>query len=161
MKTLNIAVCTLIFLGIWLALPAQSNRDEYDVLKRFEIPESAVMMSNLTQVDSVFLQGGAPYTGFAYELYANRKHLRMITLLKGVQHGPMYLWYPDGSPQMSANYHQGRLHGRFLGWYQTGGVIYDMVINHGGFSGDYLYDADGSRESTDTPESEGEAVDND
>ncbi|MDP2173687.1 MAG: hypothetical protein Q8J62_07910, partial [Candidatus Cloacimonadaceae bacterium] len=120
MKTLGRTIIALIFISLCLSLSGQGARDEYDFLKRFGIPKSAVLVDNLNHADSVYLLRGAPYTGFAYEVYADRKPLRLITLLRGLQHGPMYLWYPDGSPQMSANYHRGRLHGRFLGWYHNG-----------------------------------------
>lgn len=70
----------------------------------------------------------------------------------------MYLWYPDGDPQMSATYRHGRLNGRFLGWYRNGRIIYDMAINQSGYVGDY-FSREGDSESEDSFEREGDASD--
>ncbi|HQO47009.1 MAG TPA: hypothetical protein PK617_02855, partial [Candidatus Cloacimonas sp.] len=73
----------------------------------------------------------------------------------------MLMWYPDGSPQMSANYVNGYLQGRFLGWYNNGSVIYDLMINKGTYAGDNLMDEDESRASSEIDIGEREGPDND
>ncbi len=148
-----------IFSALFGLLSAQSNRDEYEVLRHYELPDSAVSISDLSLAEGAYLLDGLPFTGLAFERYTNQKLLRVISLRDGIQHGPMYLWYPDGKPQMSTNYRHGRLHGRFLGWYMTGGIIYDMVINHGAYAGDFIEDE--TRRLEETADAEGEGADSD
>ncbi|MGC9361819.1 MAG: toxin-antitoxin system YwqK family antitoxin [Candidatus Syntrophosphaera sp.] len=136
-------------------LTAQSNNDEYRLMQDFSLHKSAIPFSELSLEDELFLKDGQPFTGMSYELFEEGKLSRVASFLKGKQDGPMYLWYPDGSPQMSANYRQGRLNGRFFGWYRNGNVIYDLVINEGGFAGDYVSDDDSRRLETEL-EAEGE-----
>jgi len=147
---------TLVFLSVMGMLAAQGSTDEYELVKTFVLPKIAVPIGEITLENEVWLKDGTPFTGIAYERFENGNLSRVMSLLRGLQQGPMYLWYPDGAPQMSANYRQGRLNGRFLGWYRHGGVIYDMVINQGGFAGDYLSRED-SQESDDFFEPEGDA----
>lgn len=147
---------TLAFFSVMGVLAAQSSTDEYELVKTFVLTKIAMPISEITLENEVWLMDGTPFTGIAYERFENGNLSRVISLLRGLQQGPMYLWYPDGAPQMSANYRQGRLNGRFLGWYRHGGVIYDMVINQGGFAGDYLSCED-SQESDDFFEPDGDA----
>ncbi|MBW6513161.1 MAG: hypothetical protein K0B87_00175 [Candidatus Syntrophosphaera sp.] len=148
-------IFSLIFVARIGLLAAQSNQAEYDLVKTFKLPQAAVPLSELNQKEEVYMKDGTPFTGIAYERFENKRLARLLSLYKGLQHGPMYLWYPDGSPQMSANYRQGRLNGRFLGWYRHGGVIYDMVINQTGYAGDYVSD-DETRRLTEGADSEGD-----
>lgn len=141
-------------------LAGQSNRDEFNLLKQYNLPESAIEFGRLEQTGETYYLDTKPFSGLAFEHYPNTRLLRVLSLKDGLQHGPMYLWYPDGTPQMSANYRAGRLFGRFLGWYANGGIIYDMVINNGGYAGDYIED-DGARSSEESADSEGETTDND
>lgn len=139
-------------------LAAQSNNDEYRMMQDFSLPKSAIPFSELSLEDELYLKDGQPFTGITYERFEEGKLSRVAGFLKGKQDGPMYLWYPDGSPQMSANYRQGRLNGRFFGWYRNGNVIYDLVINEGGFAGDYVSDEDSRRLETELEvEGEGDA----
>jgi antitoxin component YwqK of YwqJK toxin-antitoxin module len=144
-----------MFMAALGLLPAQSNRDEFNLLKQYELPSHAVELGQLRLEEGVHYQGSEPFSGIAYEAYPNRQLLRVVNLSAGLQHGPMYIWYPDGTPQMSANYRQGRLHGRFLGWYANGGIIYDMVINSGGYAGDFIED-DRAQAAEDTGDAERE-----
>ncbi|HPM04772.1 MAG TPA: hypothetical protein PL160_03550, partial [Candidatus Cloacimonas sp.] len=84
-----------------------------------------------------------------------------MELKAGKKHGLLLVWYPDGTPQMSVNYREGILHGRFLGWYNNGSVIYDMTLNNGTYAGDSMLDNDDSRSSSETDDSEREGPDND
>lgn len=139
---------------------AQSNRDEFRFLQSYAKPDTAVHSSQIVHQGDVYLRDGKPFTGLLYETFPGGKLSRVMALRDGAQHGPTYLWYPDGTPQMSANYSHGRINGRFLGWYANGGVIYDMVITGGGYAGDFIED-DGSRAPTDTVDTEREGTDND
>ena len=147
---------TLAFLSVMGMLAAQGSTDEYELVKTFVLPKIAVPIGEITLQNEVWLKDGTLFTGIAYERFENGNLSRVMSLLRGLQQGPMYLWYPDGAPQMSANYRQGRLNGRFLGGYRHGGVIYDMVINQGGLAGAYLSRED-SQESDDFYEPEGDA----
>ncbi|NLW18472.1 MAG: hypothetical protein GXY81_02150 [Candidatus Cloacimonetes bacterium] len=140
------------------ALNAQSNREEYELLKSFALPKAAIPASDITQLDGVWLKDGKAFTGIAFNRFENGQLSRVFSLLRGLQNGPMYLWYPDGAPQMSANYRQGRLDGRFLGWYHHGAIIYDMVINASGYAGDYI-ERDGGGDADDIFEREGDTAD--
>ncbi len=123
-----------------LGLSAQTGSEEFELVKSYVQPKSAVPIAELSLEDELYLQNGEPFTGVAYELFASRRLSRVLNLFEGRQQGPTYVWYPDGAPLMSAQYNQGRLQGRFLGWYQHGGVIYDMVINSAGYAGDFIGD---------------------
>jgi antitoxin component YwqK of YwqJK toxin-antitoxin module len=157
LRALSLVFIFGAMLGI---LFAQSNREEYDLVKNYSLPKQAVPVKELAQADSVWLRGSQPFTGFAFDRYNNGQLARIFACKDGLQEGLMYLWYPDGSPQMSANYRLGRLHGRFLGWYLNGGVIYDMVINHSGYAGDYIED-NGARVEEDTPDTDQEGNEQD
>ncbi len=148
----------LAFTGILALLSAQSNTEEYNLVKSFVLPRAAVPVSELTLENEVWLQDSQPFSGIAYELFESGRLSRVLSLFRGRQQGPMYLWYPDGAPQMSANYRQGRLNGRFLGWYRNGSVIYDMAINQGGYAGD-LMDRESEAGGEDIFEREGDAND--
>lgn len=146
----------LVLVSLVGVLSAQGNKDEYDLVKSFVLPSIAVPVGDLSLENEVWLKDGEPFTGIAFERFENGKLARVLSLFRGLQQGPMYLWYPDGAPQMSATYRQGRLNGRFLGWYRNGGVIYDMAINQSGYAGDYM-GREGDAESEDILELEGDA----
>jgi antitoxin component YwqK of YwqJK toxin-antitoxin module len=147
---------TLALVSILGLLAAQGNTDEYDLVKTFVLPKTAVPVSELTLSNESWSRDGELFTGIAFERFENGNLSRVLSLFRGLQQGPMYLWYPDGAPQMSAIYRQGRLNGRFLGWYRNGGVIYDMAINQSGYAGDYL-SREGGQEGEDIYEPEGDA----
>ncbi len=140
-------LAVLILMGA-SSLGAQSAKDEFTMLKGYTLPEQAVPMAQIVIQDSLAMKDGKPFSGIVWESYSNQKLQRVVHYKNGKQHGPMYVWYPDGTPQMSVNYSRGRLHGRFLGWYAHGGVIYDMAITAKGYGGD-LMDRDGSGEGDD------------
>lgn len=131
------------------ALFAQRTSEEYVALRRYSLPASAVEIDSLQVLEQVYYRQGSPFSGISFERYPGGMLQRVMHLRDGVKHGPLYIWYPDGSPQMSAWYVQGRLRGRFLGWYANGNVIYDMVIGPGGYNGDFMQDD--SRLSDDEP----------
>ena len=145
-------------------LYGQSAKDEFRLLKQYILPDTAVPMTEIVFKDSLATRGGTLFSGLAWEKYQNQKLQRVVYYSNGKQHGPMYVWYPDGTPQMSVNYARGRLHGRFLGWYANGGVIYDMAITSRGYGGDLMDDdgfaAGGDRED-DTPEGDYETNEGD
>ncbi len=145
----------LLFL-LTVALNAQANKEEYELLKNFALPKAAISASEIVQQDGIWFKDGKPFTGIAFDRFESGQLSRVFSLLRGTQNGPMYLWYPDGAPQMSANYRQGRLDGRFLGWYHHGSVIYDMVINASGYAGDYI-ERDGGADADDYFEREGDS----
>ncbi len=140
---------------------AQNISEEYSIVQRWSLPPNAMLLSELSLDDNVYSYQDQPFSGWVYEHYSNGRLQRAMSLLHGRQNGLMLLWYPDGKPQMSANYAAGYLHGRFLGWYNTGGVIYDMVINKGAYAGDSLLDNDDSRTAADSGDDEREGPDND
>lgn len=137
------------------ALAAQSNLEEYELVRSFVLPDSAVSFSLLDQQGEQWFRDGQPFSGIAFERFENGRLARLMQLRNGLQEGRSYLWYPDGAPQMSASYRAGRLNGRFLGWYRHGGVIYDMVINQSGYAGDYIED-DGSRSAEESGDADQE-----
>jgi antitoxin component YwqK of YwqJK toxin-antitoxin module len=151
-------VLVLLFASLLGALGAQTNKEEYGLLKSYILPEKAMPASELQVVSDTYLKDNEPFSGIAFERFENGRLSRVVSLFRGKQHGPMYLWYPDGAPQMSANYRNGKLHGRFLGWYRNGGIIYDMAINQDGYAGDYL-DTDEALLDDAGPENEGDAGD--
>jgi antitoxin component YwqK of YwqJK toxin-antitoxin module len=140
---------------------AENLSEEFLAVKNWVLPKDAVPMSDLKLENDLQMFKSKPFSGVAYEKYPKGQLLRVIHYLHGKQDGLMMLWYPDGTPQMSANYREGGLHGRFLGWYHNGGTIYDMVINHGTYAGDNLIDGDSSREAGSREDSEREGPDND
>lgn len=139
---------------------AQGNSEEFVALKRYTLPSTAIPIQDLVEKDANFSLKGQPFTGIAFERYENGQLLRVVHLHQGLQNGPLYLWYPNGNPQMSANYRMGRLRGRFLGWYANGGTIYDMMIGTNGYNGDILED-DSQRGDDDIDDTEMEGTDND
>ncbi|HNX38274.1 MAG TPA: hypothetical protein PKI15_07950 [Candidatus Cloacimonadota bacterium] len=152
-------------------LKAQPNNDDFDLVKGYQLPETAVPLSDVQEV--VVLPQGATqadmrdaprymkyenklFTGTTYERYDNGKLARVQNFKDGILDGPSYVWYPNGVPQMYVNYRHGQLNGRFLGWYMHGGILYDMVINNSGYAGDFI-DDDRSMDSGETEEGEGDA----
>ncbi len=152
------ALLALVFVFSAFAgvLSAQNRSEEYLLVKNYALPEIAVPADSLEQEEEMWTRDGLPFSGLAFETFNNGRLSRVMTLMNGLQDGPTYLWYPTGAPQMYANYRAGRLHGRFLGWYMHGGVIYDMVINDSGYAGDYIED-DGSRAQDSGGDSEPDA----
>lgn len=149
----------LLLAALWLpalSLSAQASQDEYRLLKSYETPKNAVSFDELTEVEGRWLRGEIPFTGVAFKRFENGRLQQVFTLQEGLQDGPTYLWYPDGAPLMSANYRAGALQGRFLGWYAHGGVIYDMVLNQGVYSGDNIED-DREQSAQEDGEREGDA----
>ncbi|MBP7205044.1 MAG: hypothetical protein KBA54_00850 [Candidatus Cloacimonetes bacterium] len=145
----------LFLVSILGVLAAQSNTDEFDLMKTFVLPKTAVPISELVQEGDMWSLDGLPFSGIAFERFENGNLARVISLFRGLQQGPMYLWYPDGAPQMSAIYRLGKLNGRFLGWYRNGRIIYDMAINQSGYAGDY-FGREGDEASEDSDEREGD-----
>jgi antitoxin component YwqK of YwqJK toxin-antitoxin module len=140
---------------------AQNKSEDYLAVKNWILPKDAVTFSSLKLEKEVYMYQDKPFTGLAYERFTPTQLSRAITYHNGKQNGLMLLWYPDGAPQMSANYRDGALNGRFQGWYHSGGVIYDMAINNGTYAGDNLADSDDSRSSSEIQAAEGEGPDND
>lgn len=139
---------------------AQSNAEEIAALRRYRLPSTAIAFQDLVEKESLYSLKGQPFSGIAFERYENGQLLRVMHIHDGRQHGPLYLWYPNGTPQMSANYHMGRLRGRFLGWYANGGIIYDMMISANGYGGSFVED-DSRRGDDETGDTEQEGNDND
>jgi len=154
-------VLVLIFSFAIGSILAQNISEEYLYAKNWKAPVNAVDYAELKLEDGVYLHKGKAFSGFAIERYSPTQLSRAIRMRSGKQSGLMLLWYPDGNPQMSATYREGALHGRFLGWYQSGGVIYDMVINQGTYAGDNLARSDDGRDDTGRDELEKEGPDND
>lgn len=154
---------SLLFIFVLLPgrLPAQNTGEDFNAMKGWKLPETAVPATELIEVEGTLMQGEQRFSGWLFERYPNGQLLRAAKYWLGLQNGLGLLWYPDGTPQMSANYQRGALHGRFLGWYANGNVIYDMYINRGTYASDNLSDADDGRQSSETEVSEGEGRDND
>lgn len=140
---------------------AQNMSEEYLFAKNWNAPDEAVLYRELKQEDGIYLFKGKAFSGIAIEQFSPTQLSRAVTLHQGKQNGLMLMWYPDGSPQMSATYRDGILHGRFLGWYHSGGVIYDMVINQGTYAGDNMAQSDDGRDDGDREDLEREGPDND
>ena len=153
------ALClALLLLGLGL-LSAQIVED-YQFLKAYTLPDTAIAFSETVEQGDLRLYQGLPFSGVTFERYANRRLSRIQSWKNGILDGPSYVWYQGGEPQMSVNYRRGKINGRFLGWYMHGGVLYDMIINDKGYAGDNISD-DGSREAGGDTEDEQEGTDND
>ncbi|MDY0152022.1 MAG: hypothetical protein RBS43_07085 [Candidatus Cloacimonas sp.] len=159
---LNTVVLLIIFFSLTFSVAfAQKISEDFLAVKNWVLPSNAVLLSELSMDKELQMYKDIAFSGVAYEMYPQGKLLRAVYYLHGKQDGLMLLWYPDGTPQMSATYREGALHGRFLGWYHNGGIIYDMVLNHGTWAGDNLSEGDGSREADTREDAEREGPDND
>lgn len=169
MKKINVLTLTAVMITAVLLflsaenLAAQRTDEEQLILKNYRLPSRAIEKSNLSVRDRVSFLEAKPFSGIAYERYANGQLRQVQQYQKGVRHGLMFIWYPDGTPQLMANYRHGILSGRFKGWYLHSEVIYDLVLNGGKFASDYLYDTDASRrqEGEIAPEDREGGVDDD
>ncbi|HOD59903.1 MAG TPA: hypothetical protein PKH17_04085 [Candidatus Syntrophosphaera sp.] len=146
----------MFFCISWSLLFSQDISEEYNLLKNYVLPDNATPFNELTLQDSLYLKDGIPFTGIAYDRYENGKLARVVTFYKGIQNGPMYIWYPNGAPQLSTNYRQGKFHGWYIGWYSNGTIFYNMAFNQGKYVGDYQDDND-RRQEQELPEYEGDA----
>ncbi|HQM79591.1 MAG TPA: hypothetical protein PKV12_02655 [Candidatus Syntrophosphaera sp.] len=146
----------MFFCISWSLLFSQDIGEEYNLLKNYVLPDNAIPFNELTLQDSLYLKDGIPFTGIAYDRYENGKLARVVTFYKGIQNGPMYIWYPNGAPQLSTNYRQGKFHGWYIGWYSNGTIFYNMAFNQGKYVGDYQDDND-RRQEQELPEYEGDA----
>ncbi len=135
--------------------------DDFDTMKSYKLSAEAVLIDELSVVDSLMYHKGKAFTGTAFESYPDGQLYRVITYRAGFQHGPFMLWYSDGEPQLFTNYYRGAPHGRFVGWYTNGRLIYNIVLNRGRLGGDFLYEDDDSRQQTETETIEPEGTDND
>jgi len=150
---------TLLFTLLLIAMStgcyaAASQDEEYYALMQFKLPKPAVLLSNLTERDSVLYREDKLFTGTAFSRYANGDLQQVTQYKNGRKNGLMYVWYPDGKPQLMSYNTNGQLNGRFKGWYQFGGVIYDLVISKGKYGGDQLIETDSSRETSEESDSE-------
>lgn len=153
-----LSLMLLLLLGLSL-LPAQMLED-YQLLKSYTLPDTAIALSETVEQGDLRLYQGSAFSGLTYERYANRRLSRIQSWKNGILDGPSYVWYQGGEPQMSVNYRRGKINGRFLGWYMHGGILYDMIINDKGYAGDNVTD-DGSRDAGGDTEDEQEGTDND
>lgn len=135
--------------------------DEYELMRKYELPKSAIHIGKLSETDSLTTYQGKPFSGLAYELHPKGKISFVKSFRRGIQHGQMMVWYPDGAPQLHASYHAGSPHGRFLGWYANGAVLYNLVLNRGKLGADSILDNDDSRAQSETEIMEKEGTDND
>ncbi|MCK9557212.1 MAG: hypothetical protein PHQ78_03140 [Candidatus Cloacimonetes bacterium] len=136
----------LFFTILIVNISAEVQTEDYLMVKNWDLPEDAVLLSELHTQDNLLYQNDVPFSGWTYELYPEGSLQRAVEYKTGLQNGLNLLWYPDGSPQMSANYRNGVLHGRFVGWYLNGKVIYDMFINRGTYASDNLESRDNLRQ---------------
>ncbi|MDD2331456.1 MAG: hypothetical protein PHI68_02255 [Candidatus Cloacimonetes bacterium] len=156
-----LAIFIFTLLSTSSPLSAQSEYEDYEFLKRYTLPDTAIAFSALVQQEGEVYRDSELFSGLAYELYPQGKLYRVLSYRQGIQSGPMLFWYPDGNPQMSANYRNGAPHGRFLGWYNNGSVIYNLVLNQGRWGADTLSDSDMDRLQTEDEITEREGTDND
>lgn len=158
------AVRILLFLFLFLTVSlvyAQNVSEEYLAVKNWVLPKGAVAFAEIKVEQGLALYQGKAFSGIAFERFDTKQLSRVVFYQNGVQEGLTLLWYPDGSPQMSAVYRAGALNGRFQGWYHNGSVIYDMMINNGAYAGDNLADSDESRAEAGSEDTEREGSDND
>jgi len=155
-EAFNRMLLLLFFCISWSLLFSQDISEEYNLLKNYVLPDNATPFNELTLQDSLYLKDGIPFTGIAYDRYENGKLARVVTFYKGIQNGPMYIWYPNGAPQLSTNYRQCKFHGWYIGWYSNGTIFYNMAFNQGKYVGHYQDDND-RRQEQESPEYEGDA----
>lgn len=158
------AVRILLFLFLFLSLSrafAQNRSEEYLAVKNWVLPKEAVSMADIKVEKGIAQYQDKAFSGIAFERFDAKQLSRVVFYQNGVQEGLTLLWYPDGSPQMSAVYKAGALNGRFQGWYHNGSVIYDMMINNGAYAGDNLAEGDDSRAEAGVEDSDREGSDND
>jgi len=153
-------ILTFSLMLMIIPIYGQTERDEFSYLKNYILPSNAVSIENLDEKE-IMEYNAEPFTGIAYESYKTGKLFRIVTYRKGIQHGPIMIWYPDGNPQMSANYKNGAPHGRFMGWYNNGKQIYNIFLNQGKLGADNLLDDDTDRLGSDEDVIEKEATEND
>jgi len=151
----------LVFSILPLSLFASGFSEEYKALISWQLPDNAVEIKALKEIDSLWYRDGNLFSGWLFERHPEGQLLRAAKYHKGKAQGPSLMWYPDGTPQMSANYYDGALNGRFLGWYPNGGVIYDLYIKRGTFAGDNLFELGDPRSGSEDEYYEGEGRDND
>jgi antitoxin component YwqK of YwqJK toxin-antitoxin module len=156
----------LLFVFIFLlslgstAVFAQVVVDDYVAMKQYKLDHNAVLKSDISLVDSLYMYQGNVFTGIGYDRYSNNQLKSVQVFKKGYVHGPYMIWYPDGAPQLYTNYYKGAPNGRFMGWYADGRVIYNLVLNQGKLGGDYLFDSDESRQDDTADDLEKEGTDN-
>jgi antitoxin component YwqK of YwqJK toxin-antitoxin module len=160
-KTVALTLLILVFINISCLAFAQNRSEDYLLAKNWILPNNAIEFHDLKLEKDLHIYQDKPFTGLAYERFASEQLSRAVSYVNGKQDGLMLLWYPDGAPQMSAYYRDGMLNGRFLGWYQNGGVIYDMVLNRGAYMGDNVTHADDGQDDAGSESPEGEGRDND
>lgn len=152
------AILALILLCISITLLfAQSVDEEYDMLHQYRLSPKAVSELSLIVQDSLSLMDSKPFNGIAFSSYDNKRVKQVTWYKNGMKHGSQYVWYPDGKPLLFSNYKFGHLNGRFKGWYQFGGVIYDMYMKDSSFGGDQRYDDDAARATTTDTETDSNA----
>lgn len=165
-RVLSLFFRFLLFLCFFYAITGISSLnaqipDDYEMMRNYSLPKNAIEYSALSLADSLMMHKGKAFSGLAFELYPSKNPYRVISYRNGYQHGPLLIWYADGAPQLYTNYRKGSPHGRFIGWYASGAVIYNIVLNKGTLGGDFQYEDDDSRVSTETEIIEVEGTDND
>jgi antitoxin component YwqK of YwqJK toxin-antitoxin module len=154
MKKMKPIILLLIGWVAISALSAQTMDEDVLLLRDYILPDNAIPESTLISKDSLSYYRDLPFTGVAFEKYENH-HLKQVTEYKnGMKHGFQYVWYPDAKPLLLSNYKRGHLNGRFKGWYQFGGVIYDMFLKDSSFGGDQRYDDDAGRTDESTEDTD-------
>lgn len=159
-KVLPKMLFVFIALFSFTALAAQNYSEEYASLQSYQLPEEAVLLEQLTQVDSLYTFEGSIFSGTAYELYPNDELLSVVHISHGLLHGPKYMWYRGFKPAMNMNYYRGRQRGRLLGWYLNGKILYDMMIDPKG-AGMNMLELDGDYYDDGQYDTEQEGRDND
>lgn len=142
------ALCPLILLMFFIFISpaiAMNYSDEYLYAQNWQLPDSAIDMTELAMKDDLLNSGEIPFSGWVCEHDKNGSILYAISYKQGKKDGSGLFWYPDGKPMMSVYYIQNAPHGRFLGWYPDGRTIYDLVLNQGKFASDLLMGDDDSR----------------
>ncbi len=130
---------------------------DIESIENFQLPETAIEITQLNIIDSLYYMNGNLYSGTAYSSFKNGQIKEFKSIKDGRLSGPAYNWYEDGSYAMEANFLNGYLAGRFVAWSEVGDLIYDMYFDKGQFKSDLQYERDTDREDQGEEAGEGDA----
>src|ERR1044072_4893001 len=81
--------------------------------------------------DQRVLHHGAPYTGTAWEFYADGAVMTEQEFFEGIPHGASRAYYHDGQIESEHFHEYGRLLGPWRAWHANGRVREELDYEHG------------------------------
>lgn len=77
------------------------------------------------------LHHGAPYTGAAWEFYADGDAMTEQNFYKGIPHGVSRAFYHGGRIESERWHEYGRRHGPWRTWHENGRLREELIYDHG------------------------------